>query len=215
MTQQFVHELIKDDRIQLKDKKHMETKCVYTEAELSKMDEACEATFNLQKELGLGVPDASGIKRGISNVKQRKILDEILQSNNEFYLVELPDEKILPRFTRASNGLMEEQSNTRFDTPPLLAIAKLAKDVRNIRCNGNGKDYQAPIPLIPRAALEKAAQLRTKDENIEFHIAYMPSWEPVPQRDPILLAKIANEYIAVHGWGGDKEVLDEFIVPKQ
>lgn len=215
MTETLVHELIKNDRISLKDKEHILTKSKYTEEELSRMDAASEATFKLQEELGLGVPDGRGIKQAISSVKQRKILDDILLNNPSYYPVELPDEKVLPRFTRSSSGSMEEQSGTKFKAGPLLAMVKLEKGVRTIRCNGDaGKDFSAPIPLIPQAGLEKAAALKQKDENMEFHLAYMPSWEPVPQRDPLLMAKVANEYIVIHAWGGDQDVINEFVVPK-
>lgn len=100
---------------------------------------------------------------------------------------------------------------------PLLAIVHL-RDTSWIRCKvvsvSGSTEHKAPIPLIPLEALKKLEPILAKDNDIKVYLAFMPSWEPVPQRDPILMVELGGEFVAIHSWGGDRELLEEYIIKK-
>lgn len=211
------HPLIQEDRIVLKDKDYRPSGGFFNEESIKRLEHEVDEAAALQESLGLGkvaMTSVESLKFAATESRQVKILDKILRENPSFRVVELPEATVLPRFTRKNGNQMEEESRTRFDTPPLLIVTKL-DGTDSIRCSGNSKDFVANVPLIPLEGLKKLKPILDQDRNIEVHLAMMPSWEEAPQRDPILMVKLAGEYVAVHSWGGDVELLQEYIIKKQ
>lgn len=210
--------LIKDNHIQLKDKDYKPSGGRFSQEQIAKMKQEAERAITLQEELGLGKPNKNFLVSHLAQAEKVKALDKVLTSK-KYRVVDISDRKNLPLFTRKDGEKMWEESGNKFDSPPLLAITKLDKDVSEIRCSGKAnsgdrREYYASIPVIPPEGCEKAKEL-VEDigkENVEFYLAFMPSWQEEFQKDPILLAKIADEFLAVHELGGDLDLLQEFIL---
>lgn len=160
-----------------------------------------------QLELGLGIP------RSDLNPELEKVRKEIYAYNRSrllkagFKMVIDPPEKYFPRFATGKVPTFAKK-------PPVLAMAHLTKDLNRIACTVNGNRFEAPIPRFPAPAIQAVEQVKALAPNAEFHLLFLPSWGAVPQRDPILLAKVQGKYFQLAAWGTDVQALEAALLKK-
>lgn len=166
---------------------------------MKELDRAAEK----QKALGLGIPRAD------LSPEVEKLRKEIYEYNRSrmmkagFSMVAEPPVEYFPRF---SNGKI---TSIKGNKPPLLAMAKLEPGLARITCSVNGKNFKAPIPRFPAKAIEEVKKVKALAPNAEFSLLFMPSWGAVPQRDPMIVAKVQGKYFRVYAWDNDLDAIEK------
>lgn len=217
----MAHKLIKDDKISLAFKPYVPVESQYTLEELGQMKNTIDEATDLQKSLGLGVPNPSKIKAAITKMERYQLVDKILALNPKQYtLVSLEDDKVLPRFkyrgANTARKIAVEIGNRVFSKPPEVVMVELGPGISKIRCNGSSRmssAYEADIPSIPMEGLKRVQQVRQVDESLDIHLVYLPSWKAIPQLDPVLLVECGNQFIKIYEWGGDLDLVNSLISP--
>lgn len=196
----------------------------YTKEQYKQSLENLKNTVDKQKKLGLGNPESSTMEKMFKTMAAHCDIQELLEMDNVTY-IEAPDPKTFIRFRKGAGNVSVAQK-------PKFAVADLYEGLTRINCSVSGSgNFQANIPIIPATHLEIAERVQEKVPHIQFHIAYMPQWEPAPNPDPALLASLVSTEIQVKdgvptqvpvehwfmlgtAWGGDRELIEEHIIPK-
>lgn len=196
----------------------------YTKEQYNQSLENLKNTVNKQKKLGLGNPEHATMEKMFKTMAAHCDIQELLDMDNVTY-IEAPDPKTFIRFRKGAGNVSVSQK-------PKFAVAELYEGLARISCSVSGSgNFNANIPIIPATHLEIAERVQEKVPHIQFHVAYMPQWEPAPNIDPALLASLqSTEIELVNGvptqvpvehwfmlgtaWGGDKELIEEHIIPK-
>lgn len=182
---------------------------------LSEMEKAA----SLQAQLGLGVPT-----RAVASKKEELAryarLAQAERLAEKFKAIHEPNNKFFPHFKRSGNAAV----GTHKGRLPQLIMAELGAGVDRARVTVQGErvagltqsTYEAPIPVIPPTVLEKAAFAKQCAPEAVFHLLFMPSWEPAPQRDPVLVANVpdTDEWFEIGAWDGDQDLIKEFLENK-
>lgn len=211
LSVQLTDQIVSEERVR-------EKKATKEVREAAKIVEEMTKTASLQASLGLGNPTAAvaAKKESISKLAQAGQADAMAE---KFKAVHAPNEKFFPRFKNPGWGNDAEGSVK--GRLPELVCAELGPTITHVRVRLDGtlkpgmqRDYQAPIPVIPPSILEKAAFAKQMAPDAKFHMLFMPSWEPAPQRDPVLLAYLpgVDEWFEIDHWGGDVDLIKEFLL---
>lgn len=181
---------------------------VCTVEEANSLITTVEANARTQRLLGLGDPTlaSASVKLSFREIVAKAQANELAEI---FTPVKSPD-GIFPR---------AETYNDRFKSLPEIVVCQLRSGTTHARCSvgrvawWSGKNYEAPIPLMPIALLELVSRAKGICPDAEFHIVMRPCWQNVPQLDPVLLVRVplANEYFEVGCWDGDQELLKSLI----
>lgn len=174
---------------------------------LKQLDNAAK----LQIKLGLGLPDQRSNEQVLEIKKEinKYSVSRLLKAG--FQTVQEPPVDLLPRFAPGNSKV--------FTSKPLLALAKLSNITDKITCQVRNKrgavqNFEALIPRMPNTVLELAKRVKDNAPNAQFHLAFMPSWDKAPQKDPMLLARVGKHWFQVGlAWGGDRELLQEAVIP--
>lgn len=171
----------------------------------------------LQVKLGLGNP-ALSVQRNKKEMDKMARMNQAEKLAQHFKAVKEPNEKFFPRFKKGNFG--NASTGTAKGRLPELICAELGVGIDRCRVEmqgtlkpGQSKNYEASIPVIPPTVLELASRAKTCAPDAEFHLLFMPSWEPAPQRDPVLLAHITgtDEWFEIGCWDGDVDLIKEFL----
>lgn len=115
-----------------------------------------------------------------------------------------PPEDIFPRFAK--------NKRINLKKVPKLAMAKLEEGMTGIQLRVGNKNFIAPIPRFPTAAIEEVKKVKMQAPNAQFHLLFMPNWKQEPiQRDPVLLAKVQGKFFKVYSWDGDRFVIESIL----
>ncbi len=189
-------------------------------AEATKIVEQARKAKELQHALGLG-----DSKYDLQS-KETQYIGQVSSEANAlakagFQAVQEPSPVFFPRFAQEQGGLyINGMASTSVNgAVPQLVMVKLAANISKVYCrafNSKGERtyYEAPIPIMPMSALEAAKQAKELAPDAEMHLLYMPSWEPAPLRDPVLVAHIpgTNEWFEIAAWNGDVALIKEFLM---
>lgn len=178
-----------------------------TEEQTAAAEESLQQAMQLQKELGLGNSEVAG-NRLLSGCKAAKAI-KILQKN--FGFIEEPDTEKFPRFV----GSETATSSKTFTAAPQYAMVRLSAVTKEIQCSGGGSTHKADMPVMPTTALALAKKVKEVTPNAEFHLIFEPEWKKQPQRDPVLVAKIAEGFwCQVADWGSDADAIKQMLQEK-
>lgn len=207
------------DRIKL-DKRERSATRVQEVRDAQKATAKATQAAKLQAELGLGNPKHA-LEAHKADWAKTSILAQADKLGEKFQPVKEPSEKFFPRFVQEGGGrfISNMASGTVRGRVPLLAMVKLGAGIEKLYCRidapavGQKNAYEANIPVMPLTVLELAKRAKECAPNAEFHLLFMPSWEPAPQRDPVLVAHIpgTDEWFQIAEWDGDKELIKEFL----
>jgi hypothetical protein len=198
--------------------------------------EAAKVFAPLQKSLGLGAPAGSGSKSTlISTTTQLKKLAE------KFRCVEVPEAS--DNFLIAQNAYgssteihVSRQAKVKSDkdvrkwTKPKLVMTKLSSSLIGVTLHvsiswktttsatftrSTSRAFRTRIPVMPKAVLDKATEAKSICPSGEFFLIWEAEWANVPQRDPVLLMKVNQEYFEVAHWDGDVDLIREYLIYKE
>jgi len=208
-----------NDKLVAQDKKYLPIARKYTPQEYEKMAEELDQTIKSQKSLGLGNPIDSHnqLSKGLKATSAAAEAGELYQAGYKYIVA--PDAQTFPRFEGTEETAI---CVDRLENVPQFALVQLTGSTKKIRVTTrSGSSYEAPIPVIPSTHQELARRAKEIAPNAEFHLAYLPSWKQMPTLDPALLIKILDPrenkehwFQVGDAWGGDKELLQEHIIPK-
>lgn len=207
------------DRISLPDRKRVASRSKeVTDAQkiITKLAEAAA----LQQSLGLGNPRAA-VETRKGDLAKMNLLAQAEKLAEKFRAVQEPSEKFFPRFAYETGGRRVgnmASGSTRGRLPELIMV-KLEAGMEKVYCRvenpsaGMKSNYEANIPCMPLTALELAGRAKKLAPDAQFHLLFLPSWEPAPQRDPVLVAHLpgTDEYFEIASWDGDVALIQEFL----
>lgn len=182
---------------------------------MSKVNEAA----SLQNALGFGNPKHS-VEEKKAEYAQKTRLIQAEKLAERFTPVKEPLKQFFPRFAKEAGGswIGSMASGTvKSNRPPELVMVHLTPGIEKVYCRCQSlnqvKNFEANIPIFPLTALELASRAKQLAPDAEFHLLFMPSWEPAPQRDPVLVAHIpgTDEWFKIAEWDGDKDLINEFL----
>lgn len=207
----MVTSLVKDGKITLPSKSYAPTKLKYTTEQLVDIRGNMAKAKALQESLGLGVPSQSGLLAAVKKAERVQLIKEILNLNSDYYVVKLPSRKELPLLTARQGASIAYSVDGVFfnrKKPPEVVMLKLAPKISSIECATGSTSYRANVPAIPLEGLERAQEIRSLESELDIYMVYLPSWEALPQIDPILLVECGGEFIHFYEWGGDVDLIN-------
>lgn len=85
--------------------------------------------------------------------------------------------------------------------------------------NAPWRHYAADIPAVPTEILDRAEKVQEATKRTAvFQIVWAPTWRetpaPVLQGDPALVATVGKDTFLLGTWGGDVEVIEEWMLKK-
>lgn len=182
-------------------------KNLITEKELADLKVSLDSAIKSQNALGLGDPteSAKGTLRAAKNHnKFQEAKQQALALKRVFSDWIEPPSKEFHRFDNPAQAFTVGLPASKL---PEFAMVRLGKGVKGVEIRVGPNTYRANLPLIPSTAQELAKRAKEIAPKGQFHLLFMPSWEKQPQRDPVLLYKIANRYCVIASWDGDAEII--------
>lgn len=177
-----------------------------TKALEKKLQELEELTAS-QKGKGLGNP-----KMALDRFKEVIAMPKLA---TEFTQVHDPSKSLIKYSTFSGwDNQPSPDSNQDIEHPPTVVMVRLNDKVDSITCRINSETFTAPIPFIPPAVQGIAAKVKEDCPSVVFHVIFQPQWKLDPDADPILLAEVGGEFFKLAEWGGDKDILSEFVLNK-
>lgn len=172
------------------------------EEQTSDAKEMINQAIEKQTKMKLG-NSSNAAERMLAGHMKASVIKELLSKGFQF--VEIPGERVLPRFV----GSPEATTVSTYKTPPKYALVRLSEGTSKLKCLSDSRqEHAADLPIIPTTTLALAERVQDICPSAEFFMALEPEWVPQPQRDPVLLAKIAPTYwINVGHWGSDAEAI--------
>lgn len=79
----------------------------------------------------------------------------------------------------------------------------------------DGVHKSAALPLIPQSVQALIDRAKALVPSMKLLLLFMPQWEKTPNPDPIILGAADGRYFEIAKWGGDADVLSEFMEAAQ
>lgn len=186
--------------IELKRERIDPSKHAFSEEQTIKAEEAIQRALQMQRDLGLGDSSraCANLLEGCRAAKNVKLLHKA-----GFEFIEEPKEADFPRFHASTVSLPEA---------PKYAMVKLGTGTKDITCSTPKGSFSANLPIMPITVLEMAARVKEITPDAEFHLIMEPEWKKLPQKDPVLVARVGADYwIEVGHWGSDADAIKSIL----
>jgi len=197
--------------IALKYKKVDKTKLDKQIASNKEMLHAMWEAYNSQKnsKLGNSFHACTALREKVEEAELLKSLSE------NFRLIEKPNVATYATQGYHNSLCTHLSGKTPWFSLPKVAMVKLDPEATKIQQEFGDKTFSANIPVIPTSVQALAVKARGVCKDMIFWMLFLPAWDKGIQKDPYLLGQVGDNWVEIGWWGGDKDLLKQYIKEKK